>query len=164
MKMNILQFAQCYFTERISEHLQHRVPEQQLHFGLFNCSRILTASQFSSMVITNVSLLWKKELLVCTYQNVFLTLPCWLLLAFFVHIFFLKRRKKKLSQNVFWLMSFVYASPTKQRQLNSHHEVTSASVYAFHSMWAKINPKREMTERSFQQVRLCMYVHMCMCV
>lgn len=57
MKMNILQFAQCYFTERISEHLQHRAPEQQLHFGLFNCSRILTASQFSSMVITNVSLL-----------------------------------------------------------------------------------------------------------
>lgn len=54
MKMNILQFAQYYFTERVSEHLQPRATEQQLGFVAFNCSRILTASHFSSMVITNV--------------------------------------------------------------------------------------------------------------
>lgn len=54
MKMNILQFAQYYFTERVSEHLQPRAPKQQLDFGASNCSRILSASHFSSMVITNV--------------------------------------------------------------------------------------------------------------
>lgn len=54
MKMNILQFAQYYFTEKESENLHHRAPEQQFHFVAFNYSRILTASHFSSMVITNM--------------------------------------------------------------------------------------------------------------
>lgn len=52
--MNILQFSQYYFTEKVSEHLQPRAPEQQLDFVAFNCSRILTASNFSSMKIPNV--------------------------------------------------------------------------------------------------------------
>ena len=82
-------------------------PEQQLYLVAFNRSRILTASHFSSMVITD-NVTPSGEELPCLYlPECFLDTSTLMLLTFFCTYFFFKEKKKKLSQNVFWLLCFV---------------------------------------------------------
>lgn len=122
--MNILQFSQYYFTERVSEHLQPRAQSNSLTLGLLIVLD-LTASHFSSMVITNVQLPWEQELPCLYLSECFLNTFMLVLLSFFCTFFF---KRKVIHKIEFWLMSFVWGFIPQY--LNTHNDVTSVSVYS----------------------------------